>query len=528
MTDRGHELTDELLKELESDIHDEYEQAVRDMQAKLSEYLETFAKQDAAQQELLKAGAITEEEYKSWAFRHKMIGKRWEEMRDVLAEDMHHTNEIAYALSEGRMPDVYALNMNYSTYEIEHGGRIDTGFTLYDHDTSEYLLLEHRDLMPGPSTRKQKQIAANKDMQWNMKKIQSAVLQGVLQGESPYAVAKRLASVGQMNENASVRYARTMTTSAQNAGRYNAFRRAKDLGVDLTIEWSATLDGRTRHEHRMMHGQRREVDEPFEVSGVKILYPAQAKLGGSNIPQELIWNCRCTLLSWVKGFEGETVKSSPAMGDMSFEEWQHAKERGTNSDVEQFDRYKRILKSRAPKSFDDFLKIKYDTPTTWSELKRTYRGEILAKRRKSDIIKLKKFNTLADPMREVMGAGEKSNPNDIKRILQDLRDSGVEIIRRQGAIGYTPSLFGGTAGQFLVEEGASYSAWLHEYKHFCDDRDSGFMGYRVFQFPDICAQREIDAYQIEIDIARKLNRPDIVKRLEKLRDKEVEKYVGKR
>jgi len=348
MADRGHELTDEMLKELESNIHDEYEQAVKDMQAKLSEYLATFEKQDAVQKELLKAGKITEEEYKSWAYRHKMMGKRWEEMRDVLAEDMHNTNEIAHDIAKGRMPDVYALNMNYATYDIEHGGRIDTGFTLYDHDTAAYLLSGQRDLMPEPSTAKAKKIAANKDMQWNMKKIQSAVLQGVLQGESPYAVAKRLASVGQMNENASVRYARTMTTSAQNAGRYNAFRRAKDLGVDLTIEWSATLDGRTRHEHRMMHGQRRNVDEPFEVSGVKILYPAQAKLNGSNIPQELIWNCRCTLLSWVKGFEGETVKQSAAMGDMSFEEWQNAKESWSNKESNQAlkKKYKESIKSQ--------------------------------------------------------------------------------------------------------------------------------------------------------------------------------------
>ena len=36
-------------------------------------------------------------------------------------------------------------------------------------------------------------------------------------------------------------------------------------------------------------------------------------------------NCRCTLLSWVRGYEGKTVTSSPKMGDMTFEEWQEAK-----------------------------------------------------------------------------------------------------------------------------------------------------------------------------------------------------------
>lgn len=322
MADAGHIATDKLLKRLEKDVAREYKTAVKEMQEKLTAYLETTEEQRKIQEGLLKAGKITSEEYSNWCYRHTMVGKRWEAMRDTLAADMHHANEIALGITKDRMPDVYALNANYGTYQIEQFG-IDTGFTLYNHDTAEYLLGDQRQLMPKPSTRKAAQIAANKDMQWNEKKIQSAVLQGVLQGESSYDVAKRLVQVGQMNYNSAVRYARTMTTSAQNAGRYQAFRRAKGLGVDLTIEWQATLDGRTRHDHRQMHGQRREVDEPFKTpDGYEILYPADCT-GDSYELQSEIWNCRCTLISWVKGFEGDTVKSSPKMNGMTFEEWQN-------------------------------------------------------------------------------------------------------------------------------------------------------------------------------------------------------------
>lgn len=326
MADQGHVLTDKKLKELERKIAAEYRQANKDVAKKLEDYLLKTEAQRQVQEKLLNAGKITQKEYSDWCFRHTMMGKRWEEMRDVLAADYHHANEIALKMAKGEMPDIFALNGNYATFQLEHDGKIDTGFTLYNHDTAEYLLKEDRELMPGPSTRKAKEIAANKDMQWNKQKIQSAVLQGVLQGESPYDVASRLQSVGQMNYNASVRYARTMTTNAQNAGRYEAYRRATNLGVDLVIEWQATLDGRTRHEHRMMHGQRRNVDEPFEVSGIKIMWPGNDKCGSSTVPQQLIWNCRCTLLSWVKGFEGDTVKKSPKMGDMTFEEWQNEKD----------------------------------------------------------------------------------------------------------------------------------------------------------------------------------------------------------
>lgn len=325
MADRGHELTDDILEDLEKRLKEEYETAAREMAEKYREYMEKYTREEAVQRALRDAGKITEKDYRDWVYRHTMMGKRWSDMRDVLAADMHRTNEIARAMAEGRMPDVLALNANYGTYMIENGGRIDTGFTLYDPDTVQYIVEEHQ-LMPGPSTKKAKEIAANKDMQWNARKIQSAVLQGIFQGESAYEIAERLTGVAQMNYNAAVRYARTMTTNAENAGRYASFYRAKDLGVKLTIEWSATLDGRTRHEHRMMHGQRREVGEPFVVDGIKIMWPAQSSgEGAEEIPQQMVWNCRCTLLSWVKGFEGDTVKSSPKMGKMTFEEWQVAK-----------------------------------------------------------------------------------------------------------------------------------------------------------------------------------------------------------
>lgn len=324
MADKAHEMTDAMLDDLENRIAEEYAVASRDMQRKLREYFEQFEQQEKKQKALLDAGKITQEDYNNWRFRHEAMGKRWEQMKDVLAADLENAQKIALKISGEKMPDVYALNANYAAWQIEHDGRIDAGFTLYNHDTAEYLLKDTRQLMPGPSTRKAREIAAKESMQWNKGKIQSAVTQGILQGEGPYKVAERLRGVAEMDYNASVRYARTMTTSAQNAGRYESYRRAKKLGVDLTIEWQATLDGRTRHAHRLMHGQRTTVDEPFETpDGYTIFYPADCS-GESDAPQNEIWNCRCTLLAWVTGFEEETVRESPKMGDMSFEEWLEA------------------------------------------------------------------------------------------------------------------------------------------------------------------------------------------------------------
>lgn len=324
MADIAHQMTDEMLEKLEKRIADEYAIASRDMQKKFRKYMEQFEAEDALQKKLLDAGKITEKEYSDWRFRHMMVGKRWEAMKDVLAQDLENAQKIALKIAREKMPDVYALNANFAAWQIEHNAEIDAGFTLYNHDTAEYLLKDTRQLMPPPSAKKAKEIAADEALQWEKQKIQSAVLQGILQGESPYEIAKRLRSVAQMDYNASIRYARTMTTSAQNAGRYESFRRAKRLGIDLTIEWQATLDDRTRHSHRHMHGQRTTVDQPFITpDGDTIYYPADCT-GESDAPQKEIWNCRCTLLAWVKGYEHDTVKESPKMGDMSFEEWLEA------------------------------------------------------------------------------------------------------------------------------------------------------------------------------------------------------------
>lgn len=333
--DIAHRMTDEMLDELEKRIAEEYAIASRDMQKKLREYFRQYEEKRAELWEMLENGEITKAEYDNWVIRHAMTGKHWETMQGVLAKDLENARDIALKISGEKMPDVYALNANFGVYQIEHDARIDTGFALYNHDTAEYLLKDTRQLMPGPSTRKAREIAANKAMQWDKRKIQSAVLQGVLQGEAPEKVAARLRGVAEMDYNASVRYARTMTTSAQNAGRYESYREVTRRGVELVIEWQATLDGHTRHEHRMMHGQRTTVDEPFVVTEAngetfEIMWPGNDKCGSSTVPQSMIWNCRCTLLAWVKGFEHDTVKEAPGMGDMSFEEWQKAKARSAD------------------------------------------------------------------------------------------------------------------------------------------------------------------------------------------------------
>ena len=327
--DRGHELTDEKIKKMEDELRKEYTQAAAEIENKLKDYMDRFTKKDAIWQKWVKEGKKTQEEYAKWRTGQMAVGKRWEKMKDSIADDLLHVNDIATGIVTGQMPEIFATNANYAIYSAESDAGIDTGLTLYNRDAVNTIIQDEPDLLLPPGQKVSAEIAAGTAKRWEREKIQSVMLQGILQGESIPNIARRLAEkVADSNFKAAVRNARTMSTNAQNLGRYHAYERLKKRGVGVTLEWAATLDNRTRHEHRMMHGQRRNVGEPFDVEGIKIMYPAQTGkfMGVSDIPQRMIWNCRCTILAWVKGYEHDTITKSDKMGDMTFEEWLKAKE----------------------------------------------------------------------------------------------------------------------------------------------------------------------------------------------------------
>lgn len=322
MADPAHVATDKTIAKIEARMRKEYKQAAKETQAKLNEYYEAFNRKDAAKKQDVVDGLLKQEEYDRWRIGQLAMGERWETLQTEIAENLTNVDKIARGIANGYSTEIYALNHNFATYQLEKDG-FYTAYTLYDKNTVERIVRDNPAMLPPPGKKVKQEIAEGKAVKWKKSQIQSVAIQSILQGESIPQMAQRISETVTTRSYAdSVRYARTMSTSAQNAGRYDGYRRAKNLGVDLTIEWCATLDHRTRHEHRQLHGQRRDVDVPFFVDGFEILYPAQTGKGTSNIPQSLIWNCRCTLLAWVKGFEGDTVKESPAIKGKNFEEWQ--------------------------------------------------------------------------------------------------------------------------------------------------------------------------------------------------------------
>lgn len=309
--DAGQKQTDKLLKSMERKINKVYSQASKEVQAKLDDYMRRFKIKDEIKLRALKKGQITEAEYKQWRTGQIMIGKRWEEMQTVLAQDLTNANIIAASIVNDHTPDAYAIGSNYATFEVEAGSMLNTSFTLYDRHTVERLVKENPKLLP------KARVNIPKDLRWNKQKLNSAITQGILQGENLDKVSRRLQSVTDMNRHSAVRNARTMMTSAENGGRFNSYLRAEDLGISMEKQWLATLDGRTRHSHAAQDGEHVPIKEEFSNG---LMFPADP----DGDPRE-VYNCRCTMVA-VVGETDPTVNPSEVyrdsrLEDIDYEDW---------------------------------------------------------------------------------------------------------------------------------------------------------------------------------------------------------------
>lgn len=136
--------------------------------------------------------------------------------------------------------------------------------------------------------------------------VRAQVSRGISNGSSWNDIAKTLAERNMKNTpfgtaiNNAIRIARTEGHRVQTSAKMDAMSEAKKKGADVVKQWDSTLDGRTRTTHRQLDGQIRELDEPFEVEGMKVDAP-----GMFGNPAEDC-NCRCAVLQRARWALDET------------------------------------------------------------------------------------------------------------------------------------------------------------------------------------------------------------------------------
>lgn len=321
--DAAHLQTDKELAKLEKRIAKIYKEAADDLQKTIDDYFAKFAKRDAKQKARLEAGEITEQEYKQWRLAQMGRGERFKALQKRVAERYTKANQTAVSYVNDATPGIYSLNHNYAAYTIESVAG-DVGFDLWDEQTVKRLIVDNPEVMPYYPPEK----ALNRgiDLAYGKRQISASVTSSILQGKSIPGIAKDLQKrMPDMNKASAIRTARTAVTGAQNAGRMDSYVAAEKMGIKVRKEWLATIDGRTRHSHAMLDGERVDIDKPFKVDGEEIMFP-----GDTSAPGYLVYNCRCSLVADVDGVDTSDAKRrarDPETGEsvlienMSYAEW---------------------------------------------------------------------------------------------------------------------------------------------------------------------------------------------------------------
>lgn len=318
MKDKGHKYADKELNKLIKRIVKEYNTAYRGIKRKADEYFKEFEAEDTRMFYKVDKGIISRDEYLQWRKVELAQGQKWNDTIKAIAKDYADITRIASDMTSEEMNYVYANNFNYGTYTIESAGGINTNFTLYNKDTVKELLVKNPQLLPKPDPTK----VIRKAERWNMRKVNSALLQGILQGDSIEKISKRLREVTNMNISSSIRNARTMTTRAESSGRLHAFQRASEMGIDVKKMWIATIDGRTRHSHRILDKEVVNIDEEFSNG---LSFPGDP----DGAPSE-VYNCRCAMVAIPYGLSEDIYTNNRVSKyldnlDISYDEWKEGK-----------------------------------------------------------------------------------------------------------------------------------------------------------------------------------------------------------
>lgn len=305
--DAQAKLLEKQAQELQEKLQLTYADAVDGMTARIEASLEEFAAEDAKWQADVAAGKKDAKAYAAWRKDQALHNDQLKALKKALTQDLTAADKMAMAYVNQVPAGVYAEGMNFATYEIEHGAKANTSFTLYNKNTVMELVANEPDLLPQAAFDKAK------DSAWNSRHVTAAVAQAVLQGQTVPQLAASIAGIAAMDQRATMKAARTAITSAHSLGKLKGYERAAGMGIDVKKQWLAALDSRTRGSHRHLDGETVKLDEEFS-NGLK--YP-----GDPDGPASEVYNCRCTLVPVIGDVEYDEVERANKLGGMSYEEW---------------------------------------------------------------------------------------------------------------------------------------------------------------------------------------------------------------
>lgn len=289
------------LEVLEARIKDIYEKAYPELKATWDEAVAIL---DNGLQDLMTALAEAKKideksddvkrlkrQIKRNRIQRALKNRHYQNMMDEISSRLTRCSEIAQAYINNSLPRIYVKNYNNVGKAIENGLSMrGYSFELVDESTVKNLIAKDSALLP------MKYADSKATKEYIADGIRGQITQGIIQGESIEKISMRIANVTNSEEKYSVRTARTAVTCAENKGRQDSLEKAQEDGVILKKRWICSHDGRTRDTHLAIDREEVGIDDEFS-NGCR--YP-----GDPSAPPEEVYNCRCTMISVVKGFKG--------------------------------------------------------------------------------------------------------------------------------------------------------------------------------------------------------------------------------
>lgn len=263
-----------------------YRQAAREIKEKLESFNKAHDIISDRMLQDVKDGKITERDYKDWLRNQVFIGDRWKAKLDEITKAYREADEKARKLVGEKNKDIFLHAANWQAKDTSRAVNGAVSFDMYDRKTVDRLLKKKPKMLP------EWKIDEEKDYIWNEKRVQNAVAQGIIQGESVYDIGKRLTDeLSASNAGKMDMFARTAVTGAQNAGRMERLHEAEEMGIMVKKKWLTAHDKRVRDAHIDLDGDEKDIDEPFHNDYGDIMYPGDPSADPANV-----YNCRCTMI----------------------------------------------------------------------------------------------------------------------------------------------------------------------------------------------------------------------------------------
>ena len=191
MSDYGTRKTDLAVKRTEWRLSRVYHGAEKDISEKLKAWEKGHEAREARYRQQLADGKITQADFDAWMRGQVFQESQWKAKREQIDQILLNADkEAARIVNEGKL-GVFADNANYIGWQLEKGAGVNIGFTLYDQNTVARLIKSDPQILPKAASGVKK----DKAYSYYNKLMNSAITQGIVQGESIPQIAKRVSSV---------------------------------------------------------------------------------------------------------------------------------------------------------------------------------------------------------------------------------------------------------------------------------------------------------------------------------------------